>query len=182
MKKKNNNNNNNNNPFEDSEISLRGLGAPRALRGYWTRIPARSCLARADKKKFGGPRDASSALFRSTLAAWGSADAPKLEFGGQTGSIFEVCWRSCTFGAKFVRTQQNIVIKKLNGFNTFSDGFGSFSDGFGSFADGFGSFSHRFGPFRIEKNRENETETNTNEKTTKKRTKQPKKFVKNIFC
>jgi|OM-RGC.v1.029463298 hypothetical protein len=39
----------------------------------------------------------------------GPADAPELDFGGRNGSIFEVCLRSCAFGANFVQIQQNHV-------------------------------------------------------------------------
>ena len=45
----------------------------------------------------------------------GSADAPGLDFGGHNGSIFEVCWRSCAFGANFVRTQHNAVKTGMRG-------------------------------------------------------------------
>ena len=45
----------------------------------------------------------------------GSADAPGLDFGGHNGSIFEVCRRSCAFGANFVRTQQNAIKTGMRG-------------------------------------------------------------------
>ena len=56
-------------PFEDSEISLRALGRPLALRGHWTRHLARSWLVRACKEIFRGPGGTSSALLRSNRAA-----------------------------------------------------------------------------------------------------------------
>ena len=39
----------------------------------------------------------------------GSVDTPELDFGRQNGLIFDVCRHSSTFGAKFLRTQQNTI-------------------------------------------------------------------------
>ena len=50
----------------------------------------------------------------------GSADAPGLDFGGQNGSIFEVCQRYSTFNANFVRTQQNTVKTDARGTSVLS--------------------------------------------------------------
>ena len=50
----------------------------------------------------------------------GPADAPGFDVGGQNDSVFEVCRRSCTFGANFVRTQQNTVKTDTRGTSEFS--------------------------------------------------------------
>ena len=45
----------------------------------------------------------------------GPAAAPGFDVGGQNDSVFEVRRRSCTFGANFVRTQQNAVKTGMQG-------------------------------------------------------------------
>ena len=94
-----------------------GASGPRALFGGTGRamsLEVASCaLTKKNSEAPKALREVPKALRALFLGRSGSilgpADAPGLDFGGQNGSIFEVCRRSCTVGANFVRTQENTV-------------------------------------------------------------------------
>ena len=95
------------------KLVLGGLGGSARTSGALDAL-SRSQLPRSRRlKNFRRPRGHFGRVSSLDLGRLGSilgpADAPGLDFGGQNGSIFEVCRRSCTFGANFVRTQQNTV-------------------------------------------------------------------------
>ena len=96
--------------------ALASLGGPLAHRGHWALISARSCLVRANKKKFGAPGGASSALFRPTWPFWrsnllarASPGRPRPRFSSPKQQFFRSFSVRRAFDAPNVQHRKNTV-------------------------------------------------------------------------
>ena len=106
-------------PFEDSEISVRAARAPARSSEALDALPRSNLPHSRRLKNFRRPRGPFVRISSLDLGRLGSilgpADAPGFDFGRQNASILQVFRRSCTFGANFVRIQQNTVKTDVRG-------------------------------------------------------------------